>query len=214
MLVLNTISMSKMKLMFLAAGLLSIFCACKHSEMIEKSWSHYENHDTYVEICDLSKVPPYSDYFNKTIYLQREDTLCAIEPVSNLGFKFYIAGTSGDKKYAAFTQIDSRLKKGVPVRIIKIFSGYLINIFHDKTREASGNNSLIAKVELEIPKWLVEDCGLKSSKIIANYEWLSENDELGFNPYIRRAPWEPDSVPEKRYAGILGNEVGAAMPDR
>lgn len=198
-----------LKSILLVFGVLSLFCSCS-SDGIQKSWTHYENHDSYGERRDLSKIYPYSEYFNKTIYLQRKANLHVRKMLPYLPYSFSINETEipdNIQYHMASPTIDFPLEKGSPIRIIEIFSASVVYISHDKTKKPSGNNFLTAKVELELPKIFVEYHGLKKTKIIADYIWLIEDNEANFNPYIRRAPWEPDSVPERRYVGVLGDEM-------
>lgn len=211
-------NMDRVGLILMKIMMLLLFCSCSSTDGVKEVYTRYKNHDNYMKSCDLSMVYPYSDYMGKTIYLQRNTTLYCSKSL-HFPFQFYIDGTSepsnGGKPGGYYQVHNILLKKGLPLKIVKIFSNYSVSISHDEKKELQKNNSLTAFVEFELPeevaKFLDEKFHFKETMITAEYGWLLEGGDANrrtcVTTSIRRAPWEPDSVPIERYVGILGDEM-------
>lgn len=162
------------------------------------NWCHknavYNNESfeviNHLEYCDLKDVAPYKDYIKRPVILQRElfvfNCRTLYDPDS-----YGLMETKGDAVEGRF----SSLPKGCPV-IIHCVQGQYKYVVNKKTGDIKKlSNDVVALVEFVEP-W--------THKIVyGKYKWSSQEGARGekidvLHRYLKRAPWEPSSVPRLR----------------
>lgn len=200
-----------------------LFPSCNHSSDYSVSSVSTERFSGYRQHISLNKTYPYNQYVGKDLYLQRDARLYVrsflqIKASANEINSWYLDGTATPDGYkGGYSFYDScELPRGTKIRVCSVEASYHELISKENIKngiyDLSGmGNGITAEVEITLPLASRKRWDISTPTIKAKYGWCLEGGMYDHRsvvtPFIRRAPWEPDSVPAKRYVGRLGNEI-------